>query len=839
MSGAKALLFAPVQIVSGATYRIHAELKRESGNGLMCCNLFANRNFDFPQVAFTCDSGGWALYDITLRAGDLPPNMPVVLRFWRPRGGTGTMLVRSIGIEQITEPGKDEPEAQALTVVSPEPTAATKAHPRQGRPGGQPAAPNPEAAKRVRVSKELEQQRAQQRRARRRKLGAPSARPRQQRARRNRRTASHFDRASMRVMLVMGDDTQQALREKAFAQVGFSTQVFVVGQGRSLADRLKEFKPSWIHVVMDGTNPPGDQAISAIQAASPGAVVSAWLPSADFDCLAVSMLKHADLALVGGFRAQAAYKGSGIPASQWHEGNSDAERADAIRNLGRRLGFMEVLAHDFKKDRIRGSFKRLLCFVASGTPELFACQPSADDGMAMKFLPFVDCDDFEEQAMRYRPDWIHIHIHCGADLPWKQALLDMRRKLPRALVTAWHAGSQPPSPGFIALADSVDHMLVGSEDALPAHIADGMTHAEHWLPSALPAGPDFARDMEGLARKLRAHRRSFLLDPEGSMVDLSVFIGTCNRLDKLRTAVACVFASSGQRRVEVIVNDAGSTDGTIEWLRKKAAEDPRVRLILSGKRTSFTQAFNESLRIAKGKYVCWLSDDIMARNTTMSDMCSLMDTLGPLDMGAFPIWNSWAKRVSYTLRKSRGFLCPTVGCMHTETMRRLNGINIDYPYYGQDTELDYRVLRLGGSIVECQAAQLDHMCDLDELRSSNIKQHETMRGSDKFEIVSQKLERDRHQYPAILLLLKDRASMDRAEQAAAAIRRHYSRSHIYVASEPRTAAIGVMSTRRAPVPAPGAGKIKFDLVIHLHPDQHQLVVPGGKNGLPFVRSLIP
>ncbi|MDP1967475.1 MAG: glycosyltransferase family 2 protein [Reyranella sp.] len=90
------------------------------------------------------------------------------------------------------------------------------------------------------------------------------------------------------------------------------------------------------------------------------------------------------------------------------------------------------------------------------------------------------------------------------------------------------------------------------------------------------------------------------------MIDISVVIPTYNRLWSLPNAVQSCLATAA--KVEVIVVDNGSTDGTWEWLQQQ----PGVRAIRMdnwGK----DWAVVEALKVAQGEYVRFLdSDDWLA-----------------------------------------------------------------------------------------------------------------------------------------------------------------------------------------------------------------------------------
>lgn len=60
---------------------------------------------------------------------------------------------------------------------------------------------------------------------------------------------------------------------------------------------------------------------------------------------------------------------------------------------------------------------------------------------------------------------------------------------------------------------------------------------------------------------------------------------------------------------EHILIDDGSSDGSVEMIKRYAQEDSRVRLILSDKNGGVSNARNLGLSAAEGKYVCFLDSD--------------------------------------------------------------------------------------------------------------------------------------------------------------------------------------------------------------------------------------
>ena len=98
------------------------------------------------------------------------------------------------------------------------------------------------------------------------------------------------------------------------------------------------------------------------------------------------------------------------------------------------------------------------------------------------------------------------------------------------------------------------------------------------------------------------------------MFDVSVIIPTFNRLDKLPKALNSVFGQVGVR-VECIVVDDGSTDGTVEYIREHYRECELVILEKSN-RTGAQASRNLGVAVARGQFVTFLdSDDYLELGT--------------------------------------------------------------------------------------------------------------------------------------------------------------------------------------------------------------------------------
>jgi len=114
------------------------------------------------------------------------------------------------------------------------------------------------------------------------------------------------------------------------------------------------------------------------------------------------------------------------------------------------------------------------------------------------------------------------------------------------------------------------------------------------------------------------------MNKPNTVIDLSVVILNFNTRDLTRTCLLTVLGSKmGQYRMEVIVCDNGSTDGSIEMIER---DFPQVTFIKNGKNIGFAAGNNPGIRRAKGRYVLLLNTDTEVPEQTLVRMIEFMDT---------------------------------------------------------------------------------------------------------------------------------------------------------------------------------------------------------------------
>jgi GT2 family glycosyltransferase len=96
----------------------------------------------------------------------------------------------------------------------------------------------------------------------------------------------------------------------------------------------------------------------------------------------------------------------------------------------------------------------------------------------------------------------------------------------------------------------------------------------------------------------------------------------------LRMSLASLLADDGGPPIEVIVVDNGSRDGTADFLRRLASDDPRVRVVLNEGNAGFARGCNQGLAIARGDLLVLLNDDALVPPGWLSRLSAHLDSPG-------------------------------------------------------------------------------------------------------------------------------------------------------------------------------------------------------------------
>lgn len=94
----------------------------------------------------------------------------------------------------------------------------------------------------------------------------------------------------------------------------------------------------------------------------------------------------------------------------------------------------------------------------------------------------------------------------------------------------------------------------------------------------------------------------------------SVCIANYNGVDVLADCIDSVLAQTGNVPVEIIIHDDASTDGSVEWIRRRY---PNVEVLASACNAGFCVANNRMAERARGEFILLLNNDAALRDDAL------------------------------------------------------------------------------------------------------------------------------------------------------------------------------------------------------------------------------
>jgi len=196
-----------------------------------------------------------------------------------------------------------------------------------------------------------------------------------------------------------------------------------------------------------------------------------------------------------------------------------------------------------------------------------------------------------------------------------------------------------------------------------------------------------------------------------SSARLSVVLGTFNRLESLKRCLASILAQTSTPLV-VHVADAGSTDGTVEYLR--SLDDPRVRPVLAGRKLGQARAYNEVFRKLATPYVTWLSDDNEVVDRGLDAAVAILDgepSVGMVALKTKDVQGPFLGSVYLGGVSEIGVLNVNQGLLRAEVLAEVGGFSEAFGFYGIDPDLTAKVLYSGHDVVYTRQVALHHYRD--------------------------------------------------------------------------------------------------------------------------------
>ena len=201
-------------------------------------------------------------------------------------------------------------------------------------------------------------------------------------------------------------------------------------------------------------------------------------------------------------------------------------------------------------------------------------------------------------------------------------------------------------------------------------------------------------------------------------VKFSVVVGTWNRLAQLQACVTSIFEQT-RTPVRVYVTDAGSTDGTIEYL--KSVESDQLFPIFVGTRLGQARAYNKIFAIIDTPYVCWLSDDNVIVNRGLDIAIEVLEqkpSIGMVGLKVKDVAGPFVKAPYIGGISSIGILNVNQGVLRTAVLKKVGGFSETFRDYGIDPDLTAKVLFSGHQIAYTRMIAVHHQRNWSQDRTS-------------------------------------------------------------------------------------------------------------------------
>jgi GT2 family glycosyltransferase len=201
---------------------------------------------------------------------------------------------------------------------------------------------------------------------------------------------------------------------------------------------------------------------------------------------------------------------------------------------------------------------------------------------------------------------------------------------------------------------------------------------------------------------------------------LSVVVGTLNRLDRLRDCIESIKQTSIP--VKIYLTDAGSVDGTIDYLRK--IESDSINVTLHDKKLGQATAYNEIFSNINSDYTCWLSDDNVIINEGLENAVRVLNDnplVGMVGLKVKDVQGPFSSEPYIGGLSEAGILNVNQGVIRTVLLQKLGGFSEEFMNYGIDPDLTARVLFSGYDIVYTKKITVLHYRDWGESEIYNAQ----------------------------------------------------------------------------------------------------------------------
>ncbi|MDT4328983.1 glycosyltransferase [Methylomonas sp. MED-D] len=216
---------------------------------------------------------------------------------------------------------------------------------------------------------------------------------------------------------------------------------------------------------------------------------------------------------------------------------------------------------------------------------------------------------------------------------------------------------------------------------------------------------------------------------------LSIVVGTYNRIDQIKRCVESIQRET-TTPYKLYITDAGSTDGTVEYLESVRSETNIPLLI--GKLLGQAKAYNDVFSKIDTPYVCWLSDDNVVVNRGLDIALKILENnkeIGMVGLKTKDVQGPFVDAPYIGGISDIGVLNINQGMLTTDVLKAVGGFSEAFRDYGIDPDLTAKVLFSGFDLVYTKAVSLHH-----------FRNWNTDKSSSEYSAIREKNERARRLY---------------------------------------------------------------------------------------------
>ncbi len=209
----------------------------------------------------------------------------------------------------------------------------------------------------------------------------------------------------------------------------------------------------------------------------------------------------------------------------------------------------------------------------------------------------------------------------------------------------------------------------------------------------------------------------------------AIVLGTFNRLGQLQN---CLNSFLGKLRhpTRAVIIDAGSTDGTRDYLKSLSG----VELIFESERIGQAKSYNNAFRKLDTDYIAWISDDNIVLPEVLDqaiDTLTRVPRLGALGLKVKDISGPFVKAAYIGGISSKGVLNINQGLVRRSVFEAVGYFSEDLIDYGIDPDLTAKILGAGHSVAYTRKICIlhDRQWSLNSSSDEYARKMERMRAS--------------------------------------------------------------------------------------------------------------